>query len=165
MSQNGCTFNPRDSGCTRVFEQRAGSRRITGAVVQIGREEQAPAGIVRARGRREPKRLLGEIGGRNRGPARVRRPSSLLESRRDVSIGLGSGEREMAGSFLGGGDDVGEPCVQRPAACGCLADDDRRAQQRVRESHVFAVEVEDPRVERLGEPRIACELRAPLPGA
>ena len=61
----------------------------------------------------------------------------------------------MASSFLGGRRDVGEPRVKGPAARGCLACDDCRAKQWMSESHPVDVKLEDPRVERFGEPWIA----------
>ena len=154
MRQHGCTLDPRCGSSARLFEQRVGSLGVSGAVVQVGCEEQAPAGIVRVRSGRESERLLGEIGGRSRRPASVRRSSCLLQDRGDASIGLRRGEREVPRSFLGRRDDLGEPCVERPAPCRSLACGDSRAEQRMGESEPRPVELENPRVERLGEPGV-----------
>ena len=57
-------------------------------------------------GGREPKRLLGQLGGRRRRAAGVRRSRGVLEDRGDLARRLGRGEREVPRSFLGGRDDL-----------------------------------------------------------
>ena len=96
-------------------------------------------------------------------PREVRRSGGLLEDVCDVAVGRARGEREMARSFLGGRHDVGEPCVKGSAAGGSLACRDSGAQQRMGESHVLAVELENPRVERLGKRTGRSGRRAPPP--
>ena len=152
MCHDGCALVAWCSRRTRLFEQRRCSGIVPRAVVLVGGDEEAPARVALARWRRKSKRLLGKIGGRSRRPAGLRRSSCLLHDRCDASIRLRRGEREVPRSLLARRDDVGEPSMQGSAPPGCLARDDCRAEQRMSESDVLAVELENPRVERLGEP-------------
>ena len=57
----------------------------------------------------------------------------------------------MTSSLLGRRDDVCEPRVERAAASRGLTCGDGSAQQRMGEAQTQAVELENPRVEGLGE--------------
>ena len=89
---------------------------IPGSVVHVGCREEKPAGIVGARGRRDPKRFLGELSGRRRRAARARGRRGRLKDRGDIGVRSGRGKREMACPFLGGRDELRQPGVQRSSA-------------------------------------------------
>ena len=120
----------------------------------LGGEEEAPSSVVDLCRRREPERLVGQLGGSRRRAARVGRPRCLLEDRSDLTIRLGRRKGEVPSSFLRARNDRREPCVQRPSARRRLAGGDGRSEQRVGESHALPVQLEDPRVECLGEAEV-----------
>jgi hypothetical protein len=120
-------------------------------VVTVGREEQTSSCVLDVRGRREPERLLRQLGGRRRRAPGGRRPRCVLENQGDLATRLGCREREVARSFLSVRDDVGEPCVERPPTRRRLSPGDRRSEQRMGESQTLTIELENPRVERPGE--------------
>ena len=141
-----------DAACglrARACEQGRGSGAVADGVVDVGGEEQAPAGIGAGCGRREPECLLGELRGSGGSAAARRRSGGILERGGDLGARLGRGEGEVTGPFLLRGDALREPRVQRPAAKGRLTAADRGAEQRVSEAQALPVQLEDPRCERL----------------
>ena len=154
-------------GAASAAPARAGlSRgRVAGAVCLSAARNRRRRASSGARVRREPERLLRRARRpppARREPAPLGRPSSRIEAISRSGSAVASARWRARSSA--DGTSVGEPCVQRPAARRGLACDDRRAEQRMGEAHVLAVELEDPRVERLGEPGRSAR-RAPLPGA
>ena len=63
-----------------LLEQCRRTVDVAGDVVHVRCDEQAPMRLVRSRGRREPERLLSELGGRRRCSAGVRRSSRIVEN-------------------------------------------------------------------------------------
>ena len=66
LSQDGRALVARRCRRARPLEQGHRSVAVPGAVLHVGCDEHPPASVVRARWRREPERLLGELDGRRR---------------------------------------------------------------------------------------------------
>jgi len=144
-----------------VLEQNArpiGVARLEVALGGLGR----PPPACGVGGGRQPTRPLPELGRALRGAARPGPPGSLLQRCRDLRIGIGRGEGEVPGAFVGIVDDLRQPGVERaPRRRRRLGIDDR-SEERVREPDPLARHLDDSRGLRLlkrGRPALAtCRL-------
>ena len=85
--------------------------------------------------RRQPKRVLGELGGGYRRATRARQGRSLLENSGDLGIRALGREREVAGAVERIRDDPGKASMCAPSLVRGHAVVDHRPEQRVREAN------------------------------
>ena len=123
-------------------------------------------GVVPTRGRCEPKRLLGQLGGRRRRATDVRRSGGLLEDRSDVA------SRARPWRARGGARVPQRMARRRRAAraatvrrAGVWRASNRRAEQRMGESHAARRQARESARRAPRRARGRSERRAPLPRA
>jgi hypothetical protein len=110
--------------------------------------------------RRQQACLLAELRGRRGCASRPCALRGLLERARDVGVWSIRREREVAGAFLGVGDELGEAAMHRPPLVGPCFPVDPRGQERMNEPNAIAVELDDLPFERGDQGR----LRVPAQG-
>ena len=150
-AQDGCASSPWCGRDASLLEKARRPRAIARVVVPLGGKEEAATCVLCVHRRREPKRLLGELGRSYRRASRVRRLRRRFEGRGDLPIRLERREREVPTPFLGARDERCESSMQSASTGGRLTRGDRSRQERVGESQVVIVELEDSCLERLLE--------------
>ena len=113
----------------QVGRDRPGARPLAGGLVRpSGRQRPPMALVVRVR-RRQPERLLGELGRDGRRAAIGRQPRGLVEHGGDIGIRRVPRKREVTGAEERVLDDAGDPRVNAPPLFPQVPVDDRRKQR------------------------------------
>ena len=115
-------------------ENRAGARPFPCPALRPGRSERAaiPVGV---RGWwRQPKRVLGKLGGSDRGATGACEGRRVFDKKGDVHVGPLRGKREMAGSVKPIREDQRETFVCAPSLVGRHSVVDDRCEQRMTEA-------------------------------
>ena len=139
----------------RLLEQFTGSHRVARDEAVAGCRHRPAVSVVRLVERRQPAGLLAQLRGcRGRAPCAgvLRR---LLERARDVGVGDVRRKREVAGALVRVRDDVREAPVELAAPDRVEALVGPRGEQRVGEADAVALELDDLRLERRAEGRLA----------
>ena len=89
--------------------------RVTRASLSARRSERSAMPLVVCVRRRQPQRLLGELGGRDRRPTSARQSSGVLQDTGDLGVWALRRQREMARAVERVRDDEGEACVCVPS--------------------------------------------------
>ena len=148
MHERFCAGATRARRRQRLLEQFTGSHRVASDEAVASRGHRPAVRVLWAVERRQPTCLLAELGGRRGRAPRAGVLRRLLERVRDVGVGDVCRKREVARAFVRVRDEFRETPVELAAVDRVEALVGSRGEQRVREAHAVALDLDDLRLQR-----------------